>query len=67
MRCVICDVELSEAEIQLDELGQSEPCTTCWNIIIDTAYSSGFEPGGKKETTNADPLLEIVDDTDDLA
>jgi len=59
MRCYICDVELSESEIQLTEdengLERSEPCTTCWNIILETAYSSGFEPGGAGE---AAPLLE---------
>lgn len=44
MRCYICDNELSENEIQLDEALKSEPCTACTNVIMDTAYSGGFEP-----------------------
>lgn len=66
MRCYICDVELSEAEIQLDEEGKSEPCTTCLNIIMNTAYCNGFTPG--KDTTLPLPdgeedveLIEIVE------
>lgn len=64
MRCYICDVELSESEIQLDEEGKSEPCTTCMNIIMDTAYTNGFKPGGRDEA-EVDPLLEEdMQDTD---
>lgn len=46
MRCYICDVELTQQEIQLDEEGKIEPCTTCMTIIMDTAYCDGFSPGG---------------------
>ena len=56
MRCYICDAELSENEIQLDEENKSEPCATCTSIIMDTAYSDGFEPGG---TSGTDPLLDV--------
>lgn len=58
MRCYICDVELSENEIQLDEEGKSEPCTTCTNIIMDTAYSQGFKPN-EGEYQPVDELLEV--------
>jgi hypothetical protein len=60
MRCYICDVELSETEIQMDEEGKSEPCTTCQTIIMDTAYTNGFKPGGKEELPVED-LLEVDD------
>lgn len=46
MRCHICDVELSETEIQQDEEGKWEPCKTCLDIVFDTAYSDGFKPDG---------------------
>ena len=53
MRCYICDVELSENEIQITEensskatgLPASEPCTSCMDIAMDAAYCDGFEPG----------------------
>ncbi len=44
MRCDICDVALSEQEIQLGKDKRWEPCTTCNQIIFDTAYSDGFSP-----------------------
>lgn len=59
MRCYICDVELSESEIQLDEELKSEPCTMCQNIIMDTAYSGGFTPGGQNCEAE---LLEDIDE-----
>lgn len=43
MRCYICDVELSEGEISLDKQMQSEPCTSCNQIIYETAYSGKFK------------------------
>lgn len=55
MRCYICDVELGTLEIQLDEELKSEPCTTCTKIIMDTAYSEGFTPGGNED-------IELLDD-----
>lgn len=51
MRCYICDVELSEGEISLDRNKQSEPCTTCQQIIYETAYSGKFKKSyGEEET-----------------
>lgn len=66
MRCVICDVELSENEIQISDeskskvtgLPASEPCTTCQDIIMDTAYSDGFEPGNNQGYEYHTQLLE---------
>jgi hypothetical protein len=43
LRCYICDVELTEGEISLDKNMQSEPCTTCQQIIYETAYSGKFK------------------------
>ena len=43
MRCYICDVELTEGEISLDKAMKSEPCTTCQNVIYETAYSGKFK------------------------
>lgn len=56
-RCYICDSELSENEIQFDEEGKLEPCTTCLRIIMDTAYCDGFEPYPEEDAA-VDPVLE---------
>jgi hypothetical protein len=42
MRCYICDVELSEGEISLDKALKSNPCTSCQQIIYETAFSGKF-------------------------
>ena len=55
MRCVICDVELSEGEISLDKEMKSNPCTTCQQIIFETAFSGKFKNGSYD-----------VDDADDF-
>lgn len=62
MRCYICDNELSENEIQLDEENKSEPCTTCLKVIHDTAYCDGFEPSDGDSTTTRSTLLEEISD-----
>lgn len=62
MRCRICDVELSENEIQLGEDGKSEPCTTCLDIIMAAAYSDGFEPDTDNTNHDHNSLLEIEDE-----
>lgn len=43
MRCYICDVELSEGEISLDRQLKSNPCTSCNQIIYETAFSGKFK------------------------
>lgn len=44
MRCYICDKQLSEKEVVLDDRTKKpEPCTECMDIIIDTAFPSGVE------------------------
>jgi hypothetical protein len=43
MRCYICDVELSEGEISLDKQMKSNPCTSCNQIIYETAFSGKFK------------------------
>jgi hypothetical protein len=43
MRCYICDVELTEGEISLDKNMQSNPCTSCNQIIYETAFSGKFK------------------------
>jgi hypothetical protein len=43
MRCYICDVELTEGEISLDKRMQSNPCTSCNQIIYETAFSGKFK------------------------
>lgn len=42
MRCYICDVELTEGEISLDKNMQSNPCTTCQQIIFEAAYGKSL-------------------------
>ena len=59
MRCYICDTELTDNEIQLDENGKLEPCTLCLRIIMDTAYCDGFEPYPDEE--QAEPVMEEVE------
>lgn len=61
MRCYICDNELSENEINQGEDGKWEPCTTCLNIIMDTAYSNGFEPNDGN-SHKGDALLEVEEE-----
>lgn len=43
MRCYICDVELTEGEISLDRQLKSNPCTTCNQVIYETAFSGKFK------------------------
>lgn len=62
MRCYICDNELSENEIELDEENKSEPCATCLKVIHDTAYSEGFEPNDGESTPTHNNLLENEDE-----
>lgn len=62
MRCYICDNELSENEIQLDENLKSEPCTSCMKVIMDTAYTDGFEPKDPEEHPHIHLLEGTVDD-----
>ena len=45
MRCCICDVELTEKEISFDRELKSNPCTTCQQIIYETAFSGKFKQG----------------------
>lgn len=42
MRCYICDVELTEGEISLDREMKSNPCTSCNQIIYETAYGKSL-------------------------
>lgn len=62
MRCYICNNELSESEIQLDEESKSEPCTTCLKIIMDTAYSNGFSPRGDEEPEYGDDSVTVLEE-----
>lgn len=51
MRCYICDVELTEGEISLDKEMKSNPCTSCNQIIFETAFSGKFKKSyGEDET-----------------
>jgi hypothetical protein len=43
VRCPICDVELTEGEISLDKQLKSNPCTSCNQIIYETAFSGKFK------------------------
>lgn len=71
MRCYICNVELSENEVQIEEHSKkedgavvlkAEPCSTCTDIIMDTAYSEGFEPGDGSKSHDHSSLLEKNDE-----
>jgi hypothetical protein len=62
MRCYICDVELSEGEISLDRNMKSDPCTSCQQIIYETAYSGKFKTSyGEEETESLSDGFEIDD------
>lgn len=50
MRCYICDVELTEGEISLDRQLKSNPCTSCQQIIYETAFSGKFRQGSMDES-----------------
>ena len=44
MHCNICDKQLGEKEISWnDDLGTYEPCVTCLEVIMEAAYSDGFD------------------------
>lgn len=62
MRCYICDTELSDAEVQLDEDGKTEPCTTCMKVIMDTAYCDGFEPYRSEEVEDTGEIALLEDE-----
>jgi len=63
VRCYICDVELTEGEIALDKYMKSNPCTTCQQIIFETAFSGKF-----KKSYGEDEIEDYGDDfePDDL-
>lgn len=61
MRCYICDNELSENEIVLGPDHKSEPCTACMKVILETAYSDGYEIPGNEEH------IEEIDDEEACA
>jgi len=43
MRCNICDKTLSETEVLFNkEIDAFEPCSTCLDIAMETAFSQGF-------------------------
>lgn len=43
MRCYICDKTLTDKEVVYDDdLKAYDPCSTCMEIILDTAYSDGY-------------------------
>lgn len=52
MRCFICDVELSEGEISLDKQLKTQPCTSCQNIIYETAFSGKFKKSYGEDATD---------------
>jgi hypothetical protein len=54
MRCYICDVELTEGEISLDKKMQSNPCTTCNQIVYETAFSGKFKNNSFQTATDDD-------------
>lgn len=58
MRCYICDVELTEGEISLDKQMQSNPCTSCNQIIYETAFSGKF----KKTSYDVSDIDDYSDD-----
>jgi hypothetical protein len=52
MRCYICDVNLSEGEISLDKQLKTQPCTSCQQIIYETAFSGKFKKSYGEDTTD---------------
>ena len=64
MRCYICDVELTEGEISLDKQLKSNPCTSCQQVIYETAFSGKF-----KKSLDENDLDDFGDDfePDDVA
>lgn len=59
MRCHICQKVLSDKEIsQHDVTKEFEPCLSCMEIILDTAYSDGFQ-------AEDDDGLVVLSDFDD--
>jgi hypothetical protein len=54
VRCYICDVELTEGEISLDREMKSNPCTTCNQVIFETAFSGKFRNAAYEIHDSAD-------------
>ena len=47
MRCNICDRKMTDKEIAYnEELGAFEPCSTCLEVIMDAAFSGGYQDTG---------------------
>jgi hypothetical protein len=66
VRCVCCDCELSEGEISLDKELKSNPCTTCNQIIYETAFSGKFKKS-YGETTEDDYSDDFTPDDEKFA
>lgn len=53
MRCNICNKELSASEIVFNkELDAFEPCSVCLDVIMDTAFSQGFNKPDDEEVSD---------------
>ena len=62
MHCAICDKQLSDKEFQFDSRdGKIEPCSTCLEIIYDTAYQGRFRKENADEFGD-DGSIDILDD-----
>ncbi len=49
MRCNICDRKMTDKEIVYNEdLGAFEPCSTCLEVIMDAAFSGGYQDTGEE-------------------
>ena len=66
-RCVICDVELTEGEISLDRQLKSNPCTSCQQIIYETAFSGKFKKTYDLSDNNDDLSDEFEPDDEKFA
>ena len=64
MRCHICDRGLSATEIiKSPDKKSYEPCTSCMEIIMETAYCDGFVKEEETETELEDNLMSPDVDT----
>lgn len=55
MRCHICDRALSGTEIiKSPDKKSYEPCTSCMEVIMETAYCDGFVKDEETETELGD-------------
>lgn len=68
IKCHICDKDLTDKEVQYNkDLKCWEPCMNCWDVILDAAYSDGFQyDDSELDGIVIDPDFDVYGDGGDM-